>query len=124
MAYPPIITAQDLADAQSGVLDFFASQATAAVCAFCGWHVAAVGEEDVIIDTTGGVELLLPTMRLAEVLSATVDGEDAPPDVGWSAAGTLRNRRGWRRRDREHSITIRHGFEIEDTPLVGLLAAL
>lgn len=124
MAYPQIITSQDLADAQSGDLDFFASQATAAVRAFCGWHVAPVVEEDLIIDTPRGAELLLPTMRLVEVLAATVDGEDVLPDLEWSAAGMLRNRRGWRRRYRGLSITIRHGFEIQDTPLVGLLAAL
>ena len=124
MEYPGIVSPQDLEDAQAGNLDFFASQATAAVRAFCGWHVAPVITEDLVVDTPDSDVLLLPTMRLVNVVSASVDGVDVLADLEWSEAGMVRNCRGWRRRFRGLSITIEHGFDVVNTPLVGLLASL
>lgn len=124
MAYPPIITAGDLTLAQSGDLTWFSLQATAAIRAYCGWHVAPVITEELVLDTPCALTMLLPTMRLVNVISATIDGVDVLPDLEWSSAGMITNVNGFSKKFRGLTINIEHGFEIEDTPLVGLIASL
>ena len=51
------------------------ASASAAIRAFCGWHVAPVLDCSITLDGEAG-DIWLPTNALASVTSATVDGED------------------------------------------------
>ncbi|RVW06229.1 hypothetical protein [Rhodococcus spongiicola] len=84
--------------------------ANGAVRSFCGWHVAPVVDETVILDGDGGTILSLPTLRLVSLDEVRVQGE-VVEDVEWSADGTLRGE--WPDRWRSIEVTMRHGF---DTP--------
>lgn len=51
------------------------ASASAAIRAFCGWHVAPVLDCSITLDGEAG-DIWLPTNALASVTSATVGGED------------------------------------------------
>lgn len=84
--------------------------AEGAVRAFCGWHVAPVIEETIVLDGNGRSLLKLPTMRVEDVLSVKVDGSDVTGSVRWSDAGMLEGV-SFPRRFRSVEVTLRHGFE-------------
>lgn len=59
----------------------------------CGWHIAPVLEETVVLDSEGTSVLKLPTLKmsaLVEVLN-TATGEPIPIDLatGWSESGLI-----------------------------------
>ena len=63
-----------LPDAPAGV-DAGAWAATVAeVRAYCGWHIAPVVTETLTLDGPGGHLLVLPTLRLVDLLSVTNEG--------------------------------------------------
>lgn len=85
--------------------------ADAVIRAYCGWHVAPVVEDDLILDSDGGKRLVLPTLHLLEVLSLVVDG-DVITDFTFSENGwlTLPNRTRFPKKDRCVEVKIKHGF--------------
>lgn len=83
--------------------------ALGAARAVCGWHIAPVVTEDLLLDGSGGPLLRLPTIRVVSVDSVTVDGQEV--DYEWSTKGTLRRRGGlWPDSYRSVAVRLRHGF--------------
>ena len=86
--------------------------AEAAVRAYCGWHVAPVIEETVLVDGSGARNLFLRSLRVEEVLAVEQDGRTVDVDgLEWSQDGFLRSRGRWTGRLRGVKVTMRHGFE-------------
>lgn len=84
--------------------------AQAAIRAFCGWHVAPVLKETLVLDGTGTDTLLLPTMRIVNLLSVKVNGRNVTDQVRWSEAGMLEN--VWfPKQFRAVEVTLQHGFD-------------
>lgn len=82
--------------------------AAESVRAYCRWHVAPVIEETLVLDGGGARRLILPTLRVVEILSLEVDGHEVD-DPEWSAAGILFGR--FPDRPRSVKVTMRHGFD-------------
>ena len=103
--------------------DNFAA-AEAAVRKYCGWHIAPVIIEDVVLDGTGTRSLFVKSLRLVDVVAASVDG--VPVDVStleWSEAGFLRTSGVWPDRLRSVRLTIQHGFD-EIPDVVAIVRAI
>jgi hypothetical protein len=80
---------------------------------YCRWHVAPIITETRTFDGPGTRSLFLPTKRLVEVESVTVDGGPlTPEDYRFSADGWL-TRVGalWPHRERSVTVEFRHGFD-------------
>lgn len=87
--------------------------ATQAIRDYCGWHVAPVIEATLTLDGTGTDTVLLPSRRVVEVDSVTVNGTQlGVDDYEWSTDGLLRRRgRPWPDRYRAITVELKHGFE-------------
>lgn len=86
--------------------------AEAVVRKYCGWHVAPVIVEDLVLDGSGTHSLFVKSLRLVNVLSASVDG--VALDVStleWSEAGFLRVPGRFPDKLRSVRLTIEHGFD-------------
>lgn len=85
--------------------------AEAEVRRYCGWHLAPVITEDLVLDGSGTRTLFLRTLKLRNVVSAEVSG--VPVDVStleWSEAGFLRAPGVFPDRLRSVKLTVEHGF--------------
>ena len=104
--------------------DFWLAAAHDSVRRECGWHVAPVIEQTLVLDGGGGDTLLLPSRRVVELLEVLNDGVDVTADVDFSTAGILELRGGrWTRRLGRISVKLRHGWELEEVPEVAALIA-
>ncbi|MDK7904862.1 hypothetical protein [Winkia sp. UMB0889B] len=94
--------------------------ATAAIRRYCGWHIAPVKKETIILDGRYRYGLALPTKKLVELISVEVsDGAGAWSDitdsVSWSDAGMLsRNGAPFPGRFRSVRVTFGHGYTLEE----------
>lgn len=106
----PIVTTDDLDAYLSGDKQQSLDAATAAVRAYCGWHVTPVVTESITVDVEG-CTVLLPSLHVLDLEALKVDGEDVPRGDGyeWSQTGTLRvhAKRGFRKLE----ITMTHGYK-------------
>lgn len=106
----PIVTTGQLDAYLTGDPQSALDAATAAVRAYCGWHVAPPATETVAVDADG-YTVLLPSLRITAVSSVTVDGAPLGADAfEWSAAGILRltaSARGFRKVE----VAMTHGFD-------------
>lgn len=117
MATPPIVTSQTQVNPQ-----FWLNAANAAVRRECGWHVAPVITETLILDGRGGPTLLLPSQRVTAILSVKNEGEDVTSRVRFSrSAGVLTLASGWSTEVGSIEIELTHGHPIEDVPDVAAL---
>lgn len=89
---------------------------------YCGWHIAPVVTETVVLDGPGCDILTLPTQRLVDIEDVTNDG--SPVDVAgdWSRAGIVRGR--WTNKFRGVTAVITHGYEDWPADLLGVLVDL
>lgn len=79
---------------------------------YCGWHIAPVVEQTIVLDGSGSVALFVPTLKLRSVTACKVNGVDIDPTtLEWSEDGFLRRACGWPDRLRSVELTIEHGFE-------------
>lgn len=92
--------------------------ATAAVRAHCGWHIAPTVEQTITVDGSGGEDLLLPTLHLTRVIEVHENGHLVPLDqIDQSSSGYLRRRgRRWTDRPGGITVTIEHGYTVEQIP--------
>ena len=89
--------------------------AEAAVRRYCGWHVAPVIVEDLILDGSGTSTLFLRTLRLDYVESVSVSGVPLDlADLEWSENGYLRKSGVWPDRLRSVQVRVAHGFDSAD----------
>lgn len=116
---PPIVGGQTVINA-----DFWLAAAHGAVRRFCGWHVAPVIEETLTLDGSGGTDILLPSLRVMQLVSVLNDGTSVASQVDTSRAGILRLTSGtWTRRLGRVVVTLRHGYELDEVPEVAAIIA-
>lgn len=105
----------------------WAAAAQAAIRAWCGWHIAPVLTETVLLDVRHvSRDLQLPTTRLLETVSVEViDSREetgwrelAEHEYQWSEAGVLRRTDClcWPKGFRTVRVTMRHGYEPAEVP--------
>lgn len=99
--------------------------ATQVVRDYCGWHVAPSEEHELTLDGTGTDLLLLPSRRVNEILSVSVNGQDLNPDqYEWSATGALRRKGGvWPSSYRSIEVKLNHGHA-DMTALSGVVGSI
>ncbi|HEY9310242.1 MAG TPA: hypothetical protein VIP82_20760 [Microbacterium sp.] len=103
---------------------FWLAAAHGSVRRHCGWHVAPLIEETLTLDGSGGRDILLPSLRVVEVLSVTNDGVDVTTQVDTSRAGMLRLPSGcWTDRFGRVTVQLRHGYDLDEVPEVAAIIA-
>lgn len=86
--------------------------AEAAVRSYCGWHIAPVIEEDLILDGTGTGTVFVKSLHLVDVTAAENDGTVLDPlTLEWSESGFVRIDGLWTDKLRAVTLTVEHGFE-------------
>lgn len=116
---PPIVGDTTVINAQ-----FWLAAAHGAVRRFCGWHVAPLIEETIILDGSGGQDVLLPSLRVVELRAVLNDGQNVTTAVDTSRAGILRLTSGtWTDRLGRITVTLRHGYELDEVPEVAAVIA-
>ncbi len=114
----PLISADALDEllGGQGVTEAYVNGVSAAIRAYCGWHVTPVATETLTVDGHGGTILDLPTLHLVSVSEVRVQGA-VVPGVEWSTDGTLRG--SWPDVWRSIEVDVIHGFD-DATDLVGV----
>lgn len=97
-----------LAPAPDGVDADAWAAASAAVRAYCGWHIAPSIMQTVTVDGPGGKLLMLPTLRLTDLTDVMNSGQ-AVSDPEWSEAGMVRG--SWTTKWRGITLTMTHGYD-------------
>lgn len=116
---PPIVGPATQVNAE-----FWLNAAHGAVRRFCGWHVAPIVTETLVLDGSGGTDVLLPSLRVVELLSVTNDTTDVLEQVDTSHAGILRLTTGrWTSRLGRVKVTLTHGYELDEVPEVAAIIA-
>lgn len=93
------------------LLDLFSGVDPAAqsvIRSYCGWHIAPVVVQEIVLDGPGGTLLSLPTLRLVDVEFVENDGRPVT-DPQWSGDGMIRGH--WSDRFRGIRARIRHGYD-------------
>lgn len=116
----PMVTSDELAAYREGDDELLLRAATREVRNYCGWHVAPVLTHTVELD--GGAVLLLPTMRLIELVA--VESVAVPPVPAELSAFTASSsgvivasptatvdQRWWQRRTGRLRVTFKHGWD-------------
>jgi hypothetical protein len=88
------------------------ARALAEVQAYCGWHIAPSETETITVDGSGSNVQPLPTLRMTDLLSLSVDG--LPVDltqIEWSEAGFIRCDVAQTDRLRGVVVEITHGYD-------------
>lgn len=89
---------------------------TASLRRWCGWHVAPVLTETLILDGPGGRELALPSLHVLNLVSVLNGDADVDLDyLEWSALGNVRGP-VWSSRYRSVRVTLEHGYEVDEVP--------
>lgn len=116
--YPPLATSVEYNAAQDSDPEMFLKGAAAAVRRACGWHIAPIITQEVVLDgyRGAGPEIDLPTLRLRSLLRVTNDGNDIDVStIDASADGTIALTSGrWSRRLGGIRITMEHGYDLDD----------
>ncbi len=117
MATTPIVTSQTQVNPQ-----FWLDAAHGAVRHECGWHVAPVITETLVLDGRGGVTLLLPSQRISNIISAKNDGVDVTASIRYSRnAGMVDLPSGWTTELGGIEIELEHGYPVDEVPDVAAL---
>lgn len=117
MAIEGIVTASTQVDPA-----FWLNAANQAIRTECGWHVAPIITEELVLDGPGGTSLLVPSKRVRQVLSAKSDGVDVTDRVKFSRrAGVLSLSSGWSCDVGSIELEIEHGYDVAEVPDVAAL---
>lgn len=131
----PILPADTVPDAA-----FYNAAANASVRAWCGWHIAPVITETLILDGSGGIVQLLPTQRIVAISSALLNGVDVTDRIRWSRhSGVIQLGTTWDTDDYPYGypwggcvfpnlpgvleITLDHGYDLDEVPDVANVIA-
>lgn len=117
------MTIPNLVDAQTQVNpQFWLNAANQSVRRFCGWHVAPVITETLVLDGSGGRTLLLPSQRVRSLTSVHCDGVDVTNMVQYSTtSGMLEIDGTWSHRLGGIKVKLEHGYSTEELPDVAAL---
>jgi hypothetical protein len=129
----PFVTPADLQAATRGRIkesDPYALPALAAACKeirnAVGWHISPIVLEEVTVSGAGGRTVLLPTLRLLDVISVTLRGATQPlvyeANYDWDTNGLLISSGYWPNRFRAITVVMEHGWDPEDIPEIRHLA--
>lgn len=103
---------------------FWVAAAEGAVRDFCLWHVAPIREQVFALDGQGKTRILLPTMRLRELISITSDGRDVASLVRASESGVLELEGGFGCGIGSVVVKASHGYDPSEVPSVmGVIAS-
>lgn len=93
---------------------------------FCGWHIAPVRTETLILDGPQSPVLQIPSLMVRDVVSVTENGKPVDPDeYDWSPDGLLARRgRSWTGRYRGVVVELEHGYEQVPGDLIATVAKL
>ena len=120
MSLDPLISAAEFSQGTNGVISAddprvhgIIAGASAAVRAYCGWHIGPVVDQFLFVDGPGGRELTLPTMRVVDLKKILYRGQEIDHDsYSWSESGQVRLHSGfWPSGYRALTVHIEHGFE-------------
>lgn len=105
---------------------FWLNAAHQAVRRECGWHVAPVITETLVLDGRGGKTLLLPSQRVLEILEVLNDGKDVTEKVKYSRrSGVATLDSGWSCDVGAIRVQLKHGYTLEDAAdVAGVIAAV
>lgn len=105
---------RDLSEADAYTAQMLLDGASGAVTEYCGWHIAPVVSETVVVDGTGTLIQTLPTLNLLSLDTLTENGKALDVSrIDWSANGLLEKRVGhWTHRRRGIAAGITHGYEL------------
>lgn len=79
---------------------------------YCGWHIAPVITQTIVLDGSGARSLFVPSLKVLNVTACKVRGLELDVTaLEWSGDGFLRRDCGWPDRLRSIELTIEHGFE-------------
>ena len=107
MDVPSLLSTPSADPAQDGL-----TAAEAVVRKYCGWHVAPVIIEDLVLDGSGTGSLFIKSLRVVDITAAEVDGTVVDPaTLEWSEAGFVRTSGVWPDKLRSVKLTVEHGFE-------------
>ncbi|WP_448222453.1 hypothetical protein [Gordonia iterans] len=108
--YPPLATAEQLglSEAEAPAV----AAAGEAIRNYCGWHIAPVVIDDVVVvdNSFGRRVLALPTMHLTSVESIVDRNNEAIEGFQWSRSGMLERPGGWPTGLQAVTATITHGL--------------
>lgn len=86
--------------------------------AFCGrWHVTPVRRTSITLDGPGSPLLVLPTLRMIDLVSVTEDGVTLDVStLAWSGRGMVRKKSGgcWSGEFSSITVEFEHGFDAVD----------
>lgn len=111
-------------------------QAEAVVRDFCGWHIAPVRTQSVVLHGLGASSLLLPSLYVTGVVSVVQgDGTEVDPEhYEWTKGGVLRPKGGltwwhyfshpWHLRTDPVTVTFTHGYEQPPPPVTAVVQAV
>lgn len=103
---------------------FWVSVAEGAIRDYCGWHIAPIREEVFALDGGGKRRILLPTMRLREVVSVVADGREIVSRVRASESGVLELDERFPCGLSSVVVRISHGYHPEEVPsIMGVIAS-
>lgn len=103
---------------------FWLAAAHGSVRRHCGWHVAPIISETLTLDGSGGTDILLPSLRVVELITVTNAGVDVTASVDTSKSGMLRMRSGkWTDRFGGVVVQMRHGYDLDEVPEVAAIIA-
>lgn len=117
MTIPLIVDANTTVDAA-----FYMNAANQAIRTECGWHVAPVITETLVLDGGGGPGLLLPSQRVRTIDLVKNDGDDVTADVKFSRrTGVATLASGWSCDVGSIEITLTHGYELTEVADIAAL---
>lgn len=103
---------------------FWVSVAEGAIRDYCGWHIAPIREQTFALDGGGKRRLLLPTMRLREVVSVYADGRNITSRVRASESGVIEAGERFPCGLSSVVVLISHGYNPDEVPAVqGVIAS-
>lgn len=102
--------------------------ASNAIRRYCGWHIAPRITQTFVINEPGqSADIFIPSLMIHAVTACTVTGVDLTEDqlqqLDWSSNGYIGRGTygGWPTRRRSVTITVDHGYDLEDVPELAML---
>lgn len=122
----PVVPVKDRILPAQPVFDekFWVSVAEGAIRDYCGWHVSPIREETFAVDGGGKRRILLPTMRLRQVVSVLAEGREISSRVQASESGVLELPEGFPCGLSSVVALVSHGYHPDEVPAIqGVIAS-